>query len=68
MSAKLSAEHPQRGHVAEGLRLVEEQTQRGLQGGQRQLSDPHDAGQRILADGLDQVGPAENDARLGCRR
>ena len=44
--------------------FVEEQRQRGLQGGQRQLAHADDPGQRVLADRLDQVGPAQDDAAL----
>ena len=44
--------------------FVQEQRQRGFQGGQRQLAGPHDPHQGILADRLDQRGAAENDPAL----
>ena len=45
--------------------LVQEEHQRGLQRGQRELVRADDPGQRILADGLDPTLLAEHDPRLG---
>ena len=60
-----AAEHPQRGHLAEGLRLVEEQAQRGLQGGQRELPHADDAGQNgLLRTAWTSAALARNDPAL----
>ena len=59
-----AGEHAQGGDLADGLCFVEEQRQRGLERGERHLVRAHDAGHRILSDGLHPVGSPEDDASL----
>ena len=57
-------EHVQHGNVARGARRVAVQAQRGLERGERELVDPHGAGERVRAHPPDRGLGAGDDAGL----
>ena len=57
-------QHAQHGHLAQRARRLEIEQQRPLERGERELVDAQRALQRVAPQPLDEVGAADDDARL----
>jgi hypothetical protein len=62
--ARVLGEHPQDGDLGERARRIAVEVERRLERGERELVDPHRAGERVPAAGGDRVAGADHEPRL----